>query len=266
MRELERDRDRNPRAPTALTIVGPGRVGRAIAGAAAAAGIETTLVGRAELARELPVAEATLLCVPDSAIEEACAAVARHPGATRFVGHTSGATGLDALGSAAAAGAPVFSIHPLQTVRGEPSDLAGAFCAVSGHDREALDFAERLARSLGMTPFEVAEDKRAAYHAAAVIASNFLVALEESAAGLLEGAGVADARELLAPLVMRTAANWSEHGAAALTGPIARGDHATVAGHLKALAEEDPELLPLYRALADRTIALAGRDRAEAIR
>ncbi|MGZ8665603.1 MAG: DUF2520 domain-containing protein [Solirubrobacterales bacterium] len=264
MRELERDRDRNPRAPSALTIVGPGRVGRTIAAAATAGGIDVTLVGR-HRPDDPPGGEAALLCVPDSSIEAACRPLARNLGETRFVGHTSGATGLDALGAAAEAGAAAFSIHPLQTVRGEASDLAGAFCAVSGSDPEAIAFAERLARSLGMSPFEVAEEKRAAYHAAAAIASNFLVALEESAAELLESCGVDDARERLAPLVLRSAANWAEHGAEALTGPIARGDDETVARHLEALAEADPELLELYRALAERTVRLAGRRQKEAI-
>ena len=116
-----------------------------------------------------------------------------------------------------------------------------------------------------MSPFEVPEEKRAAYHAAAAIASNFLVALEESAAELLEGCGVPDARELLAPLVLRTAANWAEHGPSALTGPIARGDEATVVRHLEALAETDPELLDLYRTLAERTVSLASRRSEEAV-
>jgi predicted short-subunit dehydrogenase-like oxidoreductase (DUF2520 family) len=264
MRELERDRDRNPRAPSALTIVGPGRVGRAIAAAAAAAGIDAALVGRGF---DGPAGgEAALLCVPDSSIEAACRSLAENLGETRFVGHTSGATGLDALRAAAGAGASVFSIHPLQTVRGEAADLAGAFCAVSGSDSEALAFAGHLARFLGMSPFEVGEEKRAAYHAAAAIASNFLVVLEESAAELLASCGVDDARELLAPLVLRSAANWAEHGAEALTGPIVRGDEETVARHLDALAEADPELLELYRVLAERTVALAGRRQKEAIR
>ena len=81
---------------------------------------------------------------------------------------------------------------------------------------------------------------------------NFLVALEESAAGLLAAAGVEDGRELLAPLVLRTAANWAERGPDALTGPIARGDTATVERHRAALTETAPELLPLYDALAER--------------
>jgi predicted short-subunit dehydrogenase-like oxidoreductase (DUF2520 family) len=264
MRELERDRDRNPGAPSALTIVGPGRVGRAIAAAATEAGIDVAMVGRRRPAGPAG-GEAALLCVPDSSIEAACRSLAQNLGETRFVGHTSGATGLDALGAAAEAGASVFSIHPLQTIRGETSDLTRAYCAVSGSAPEAIAFAERLARCLGMSPFEIAEEKRTAYHAAAAIASNFLVALEESAAELLESCGVDDARELLAPLVLRSAANWAEYGAEALTGPIARGDEQTVARHLEALAEADPELLELYRVLAERTAAVAGRRQKEAI-
>jgi predicted short-subunit dehydrogenase-like oxidoreductase (DUF2520 family) len=101
-----------------------------------------------------------------------------------------------------------------------------------------------------MRPFEVPEDNRAAYHAAASIASNLLVALQEAATDLLERAGVGDARELLTPLVLRTAANWAERGPGALTGPIARGDRETVERHREAIAESAPELIPLYEALA----------------
>ena len=265
MRELERERFRNPRAPTALTIVGPGRVGRAVAAAAAGAGIETSLLGR-DLSRERDSApEAALLCVPDSAIGDACESVIALMPGLRLVGHTSGATSLEALGAATAEGISTFSIHPLQTVRGDASDLDGAPCAVSGSDTAALEFAERLSSALGMTPFEVPDHDRAAYHAAASIASNFLVTLEESAAGLLGGLGVADARRLLAPLVLRTAANWAEDGAGALTGPIARGDEQTVERHLAALAEADPGLLDLYRALAERTRELAQRTSREVV-
>ena len=97
--------------------------------------------------------------------------------------------------------------------------------------------ASALAERLGMRPFDVPEEGRAAYHAAASMASNFLIALEESAAQLMKSAGVEEPREVLAPLVLRTAANWADAGAAALTGPIARGDEDTVALHLEALAQ-----------------------------
>ncbi len=112
-----------------------------------------------------------------------------------------------------------------------------------------------------MTPFTVPEHSRVAYHAAASIASNFLIALQESAAELLESAGIEDARELLAPLVLQTAANWAERGPDALTGPIARGDAATVERHRAALREQAPELLALYDVMAERTRAL-GRPKA----
>src|SRR5262249_887736 len=108
-----------------------------------------------------------------------------------------------------------------------------------------------------MRPFEVSEESRAAYHAAAAIASNLLVALEESAAELLDRIGVDQGRELLAPLVLRTAANWAERGPAALTGPIARGARAPLHRHRGALAESGLEHVRMYDALAMRAEAIA---------
>jgi predicted short-subunit dehydrogenase-like oxidoreductase (DUF2520 family) len=151
----------------------------------------------------------------------------------------------------------LFSIHPLQTFADAETPVEGTPAAIAGSGERALDFARRLAEALGMRPFEVPEENRAAYHAAASIASNLLVALEESATDLLERAGVDDARELLAPLVLRTAANWSERGAAALTGPIARRDRETVERHRAAIAKSAPELIHLYEALAMRAEAVA---------
>jgi predicted short-subunit dehydrogenase-like oxidoreductase (DUF2520 family) len=135
----------------------------------------------------------------------------------------------------------------------------GTPAAIAGADHEALAFARGLAEALGMRPFEVAEQDRSAYHAAAAMASNLMVALEESAAELLAKLGTDEARELLGPLVLRTAANWVELGPKALTGPIARGDQTTVDGHRAALRERAPELLPLYDALAERAQAVAAR-------
>ena len=262
MRELERDLPATTAAPAApaevasLTIVGTGRVGGTLARAARAAGIEVALLGRGERP-EPGMAEpaAVLLCVPDREVESACERAASW-GAT-YVGHTSGSLGLAALASASSAGAEAFTLHPLQTIPSPESRIAGAPCAISGASAGALETARTLALAVGMRPFEVAEESRAAYHAAASIASNFLVALEESAADLLARAGVTDARGILAPLVLRSAANWSEHGAAALTGPIARGDEATVERHLAALRDTAPELIDLYQALAERTRAIA---------
>lgn len=265
MRELERNHPRSgaveaPLPPIAL--IGNGRLGGAIA-AAAPPSLELTVAGRRGLDRACDGAEVALLCVPDGQIPAACERVAAHVPPLRFVGHTSGASGPKELAAATEAGAEAFSLHPLQTVPDRGSSLADAPAAISGSTPAALAVAGSLAEALGMRPFEVPEEARAAYHAAASIASNFLVALEESAAELLSRAGIEDGHALLTPLVLRTAANWAEHGEAALTGPIARGDEETVRRHLRALAEAAPELEPLYEALAERTRALASNQQAD---
>jgi predicted short-subunit dehydrogenase-like oxidoreductase (DUF2520 family) len=260
MRELERDHpitESAAEAPLpALAIVGAGRVGSSLAAAARSVGIEVSLAGRAQALATCRRAQAALLCVPDEAIAEAAAVAAEAVPPLELVGHVSGATTLEALAPASTAGAQTFSLHPLQTVPDPDAELTGSPCAISGSSAEALDFARTLALRLGMVPFAIAEDKRALYHAAACVASNFLVTLEESAAGLLEAAGATETRELLAPIVLRTAANWSESGGEALTGPVARGDRATVARHLDALRADAPRLVELYEALAERTEAL----------
>jgi len=265
MRELERDLPTDA-APAAglpqyrLAVVGPGRAGTSIAFAATRAGITTRLAGRHDAVEACRDAEVALLCVPDGEIATACASVATAVPPLRFVGHVSGATTLGALSAASDAGADVLSLHPLQTIPDAESDLVGAPCAVAGSTAAALELARDLAARLQMHPFAVPEESRAAYHAAAAIASNLLVALEESAAELLERAGVdAEGRELLAPLVLRTAANWAERGPDALTGPIARGDAATVERHLDALRSVAPELVPVYESLAERARALAAQ-------
>jgi predicted short-subunit dehydrogenase-like oxidoreductase (DUF2520 family) len=265
MRELERDLPDSAGASAGtaplprIALIGRGRLGGALARAATGAGLDFALAGRDDALAVAAGAEAALLCVPDASISDACAAIAAAVPPLRLVGHTSGATGLDALDAAAARGAHTFSLHPLQTVPDAGADLTGAPSAVAGATPRALAFASTLAEALGLRPFEVPEERRAAYHAAASFASNFLVALQESAAGLLEEAGVEDARELLAPLVLRTAANWAERGPEALTGPIARGDEATVERHLAALRESAPELVATYEALAERARELASR-------
>ena len=271
MRELERESPTNtvriaeqPRIPS-LAIIGPGRVGRSVAAAAERAGIRVRLAARDDAVDAGRESEAALLCVPDNEIVAACDAVVRAVPPLRFIGHTSGATTLDALASAHVAGAEVFSLHPLQTIPDGATELAGAPCAVAGSSDAAVELARQLGARLEMRPFEVPEERRAAYHAAAAMASNLMVTLEESAAELLDVAGVdSPGRELLASLVLRTAANWAERGPDALTGPIARGDTETIERHLEALQELAPELIPVYESLSERARAIAAA--AEAVR
>ena len=251
MRELERDTPPTPLDP--LLIVGRGRVGGSLTRAAGAAGLDVHLCSADEA--DPAEARAMLLCVPDEAIAAVCARLG--PGGPPLIGHVSGAATLEVLASAADSGRETFSLHPLQSFPDERTAVEGTPAAVAGSTASALEYARSLAENLGLRPFEVPEQSRAAYHAAASIASNLLVALEESAAELLSDAGVENARELLAPLVLRTAANWSERGGAALTGPIARGDSATVERHRAAIAETAPELLATYDALAERARRVA---------
>jgi len=226
-------------------IVGAGRLGTALARALRAAGCPVSGPhGRGARCRG---ARIVLLCVPDAEIAAAAAAI--EPGA--LVGHCSGATGLDALAPHEA-----FSLHPLMTVTRDGADLAGAGAAVDATTPRALAAAEALARDLELVPARIAQEDRAAYHAAASIASNFLVTLEAAAERLAATAGVD--RALLVPLVRATVENWAAHGAErALTGPIARGDEVTVARQRAAVAQRTPELLDLFDALAGATRALA---------
>jgi predicted short-subunit dehydrogenase-like oxidoreductase (DUF2520 family) len=255
MRELERELVPTPSPDAPIAVVGRGRVGRSLHAAAEGAGIPARLIAGGDAA-DAAGATAVLLCVPDDAIPAVCVDLAA-AGVPALVGHVSGASTLDVLDPAAERGARAFSIHPLQTFADGDTDVTGVPAAIAGGDEQAEVFAAGLASALGMRPFAVPEERRAAYHAAASIASNFLIALEESAAELLQSAGVEDARELLSPLVLRTAANWADRGGEALTGPVARGDEATIERQREAVAELAPELAEMYEALVERTRAVA---------
>ena len=244
MREL----DRNPSEslPQRCAIVGPGRLGHALAGALREAGIEVEdPLGRG--AR--PEAGVVLLTVSDGEIGAAAAAMPPRA----LIGHCSGATTLEPL-----AGHHAFSLHPLMTIpAGRAARFAGAGCAIAGESERALAVARGLADALGMRPVHVADEDRAAYHAAASIAANFLVTLEGAAERLAATAGVDRAR--LAPLVRAAVEDWASLGAErALTGPIVRGDEETVARQRAAVEERAPELIGLFDALTAATRELAG--------
>jgi predicted short-subunit dehydrogenase-like oxidoreductase (DUF2520 family) len=188
-------------------------------------------------------ADVVILAVPDAQIAAAAALV--DPG--RLVGHCSGAAGLEAL-----APHEGFGLHPLMTVTGAGTSLAGAACAVAGTTGRARSVTWALALRLGMLPVQVAGEDRAAYHAAASVASNFLVTLESFAERLAATAGLE--REHLVPLVRATVENWAAVGPErALTGPVARGDDATVARQRAAVVQRAPEMAALFDALVAAT-------------
>ncbi|MHA3683423.1 DUF2520 domain-containing protein [Leucobacter sp. HY1908] len=171
-------------------------------------------------------ADLVLLAVPDQAIAAAAKLIVPGP----IVAHLSGATGLDVLGEREA-----FSLHPLLAVTGPGTTFAGAYAAVDGTSQHALAAAEALAAMLKLRTFRVASADRVAYHAAASVAANFLVTVEDFAARLAATAGVP--RDALVPLAQAALDGWVRDGAAALTGPISRGDEATVAAQRAAVAE-----------------------------
>jgi len=244
--------------PLRVGTVGPGRVGTALARALRDAGVE--IEGPLRRGERPEGCDAILLCVPDGEIAAAAEVVTA---AAPFVGHTSGATPLTVL---AHAGVAAFGLHPLQTVTHANVRFEGVGAAVAGSTPEALAFASRLAERLGMKPFEIDDEGRAAYHAAASVASNFLVTLQAAAETIATGAGLGrdEARALLAPLVRQTVENIAELGPEeALTGPVARGDDATVSTQRTAVEETAPELLDLFDELVRRTRDLA-RQRATA--
>ncbi len=249
MRELERDSaddDSADDCPSGrLAVIGRGRLGGALAAALRDAGYEVDgPLGRGADATD---ADAALLCVPDDQIAHAAKAVRPGP----LIGHCSGATGLGVLHPHER-----FSLHPLMTVTARGARFAGAGAAIAGSTPRALRLAGQLAGSLEMTAIVVAEEDRAAYHAAASIASNFLITLEAAAERLAASAGVPEA--LLVPLVRATVENWALLGAeGALTGPVARGDQATIARQRAAIAERAPDLVALFDALVDATRSLA---------
>jgi predicted short-subunit dehydrogenase-like oxidoreductase (DUF2520 family) len=195
--------------------------------------------------------DAVLLCVPDGSIADAAAAVR---GWAPLVGHTSGATPLTDVD---------FGLHPLQTFTAEGGSFDGVGCAIGGTTPDALACADALARCLGMRPFELADADRPAYHAAASIASNFLVTLEAVAEQVAASVGVD--RELLAPLVRQTVENWAAMGPErALTGPVARGDDLTVQKQRRAVEQAAPELSGLFDALVEATRTMAAKKKAAA--
>ena len=212
-----------------IRVIGAGRVGSAIS---------ARLRERGIVVSETPAL--VLLCVPDEVIAE----VAREIEPGPWVAHVSGATSLAALHPHRRR----FGLHPLQTftrTRG-PEQLDGAWAAVTSESDQARSAGFWLAETLGLRPFELADDVRPLYHAGAAIASNYLVTLHEVAAELFRAAGAPP--EALIPLMRRTIDNGFE-----LTGPIERGDWATVDAHRRAIRAAKPELEPLYDVLAEAT-------------
>jgi predicted short-subunit dehydrogenase-like oxidoreductase (DUF2520 family) len=261
----------------AVGIVGAGRAGLGLGLALARTGHAVRLHARHPRPVPAPLAltvgalpawlsqvDVILLAVPDDAIGDvACElAATRLVHAPQTVLHLSGALGRDALAPLASSGAALGSLHPLQSLSDPataPQRLSGAVAAVEGDDR-AVAVATALARGMGMEPVPVAAADKPTYHAAAVVAANFLVTLAATSQRLFVRAGLPPdgATRALVTLMQGTLDNVRAAGpGAALTGPAARGDVETIRRHLAALDGADAEL---YRALSRAALALSDLD------
>ncbi|MBS3733352.1 MAG: DUF2520 domain-containing protein [Phycisphaerae bacterium] len=267
-----------------IAIIGAGRVGTALGVLAARSGWGVLVASRRaaaaeaaarridDRARACSVAQAAsaagliLLTVPDDAIGTLCGelaaggALAHRP----VVAHCSGALSSEVLAPARQAGCPVGSCHPLQTfptVDAAVERLHGARFFIEG-DESAIAALEPLVRDVGGRAVRIAGDRKTLYHAAAVLASNGLVTLLDAVGRLGAAAGLdADEhRTALGPLVRATVDNVLSLGPpVALTGPIERGDVATIRCHVAALRRDVPDVAEAFCALGKLTVDLARR-------
>ncbi len=263
-----------------VSVVGAGRVGTAMAVLLGRAGhVVVAVSGRGptrdraarylsdaallEPAEAARAGELVLLGVPDDLIGSTARdlTVANAVGEGQFVAHLSGALGLAVLEPVRTAGARRLVIHPLQTcpdVARALDRIPGCTIAVSADDEEGYFLAERVAADLRGEPFRLSDELRPLYHAAAVFASNYLVATSGIAARLFGAAGLSDPGAAMAPLQRATVDNVRDLGPAkALTGPAARGDAGTVERHLESLAAHAPETVAAYVAMGRMALDLA---------
>jgi predicted short-subunit dehydrogenase-like oxidoreductase (DUF2520 family) len=268
-----------PGAPPLVGIIGAGAVGTALGAALHRAGWPVAAVASRDEARRqrfralvpgvrafaeapaiLDEVELIILTVPDDAIEHLAGELRLYGG--QALVHTSGVLGAEVLEPARAAGTQVGAFHPLVAFADTERAIEafrGATVAIEGDDQLASLLAD-MAEALGATAVRLAPGSKAAYHAAAVLAAGGFVALLDAIAELGRAAGLDEAGSLAVygDLIEQTLGNARALGIrAALTGPMTRGDVGTLARHLEALGRVAPAALPLYRAAAEREIALA---------
>jgi predicted short-subunit dehydrogenase-like oxidoreductase (DUF2520 family) len=260
-----------------IAIAGAGRVARALGRLLVDAGEPVVCIAGRNLQRATEAAEFVgarrvtyddfppsidrlLIAVPDGAISEVAERLALRS-RPRVALHTSGALGTDALAPLRARRTACGTLHPLQTISGDPSVLRGISFAVWG-DAPAVKWAEQIVALAQGQVLRIAPEMRPRYHAAAVMTSNYVMALIDAGQTLLEQCGVEPeaARRALGPLIRQAVDNALTRGPVdALTGPIERGDLDTVSAHLKILASAPEQIRSLYRAAGRQTVDMARR-------
>ena len=266
-----------------IGIIGAGRVGSAFALALTANGVEisgicsrsaqsvdylSNKLGRAFI-NDVPCtvkeADVVLLTVPDTDISNMAAKIQEDSNSDikgKTFLHCSGALTSSELETLARAGGYTGSLHPIQTFASRDDGWKGMHGIFFGYEgsAEAREKALCLVKTLNCTLLDIRSDAKPLYHAAACILSNYTVALSYVTGMLLDEAGIGKDLGIKAfmPLLGNTVENIAAEGSLnALTGPIARGDSLTVAGHLKALDDRGDVISELYRVLGRITVQLA---------
>ena len=262
-----------------LLLVGAGRVGTAVAillkrAGWSVAGVISRTPASAERGAalldapvvpigEAPEADLYLLGVSDDAIEEVARSLAprARPGALAV--HLAGSLGTDPLASLSERRLGIAALHPVQAcpdietaVERLPGSAWGVTC-----EPGLRETCERLVEAAGGTPVLVSETDRPLWHAAAVMTSNGIAALLAFGGSILDSIGIDDPASVLGPLAAGTVENARAGGGggATLTGPVVRGESATIGRHLAALESAAPDLVPAYRLVAETILAAAVR-------
>lgn len=268
-----------------IVLIGPGRLGQAITCLLAEAGHSVRAVISRNAGRALTAArfvgsrdagttdlsrarqgDIVLLSIPDDRLAEMSRTLRQNnwltPGAVLI--HFSGLHGAELLNQGPEPKARVLSLHPLQTFADAVAgvrNLPGSYFSVEGEEA-LLPLGESLVKDVGGIPFRIRGEQKTLYHAAACVASNYLITLADAAGQIMATCGFSEeeAIKLLIPLLKGTGLNLITLGPCqALTGPIARGDVQTIAGHLQAMAALPDELRDIYRVLGKETVKLAIR-------
>jgi predicted short-subunit dehydrogenase-like oxidoreductase (DUF2520 family) len=209
-------------------------------------------------------ASCIFITTTDDIIKPVCDAITKDGavGPDKIVVHMSGAGGLDLLESARTSGAFVASIHPIQTfatIDGAIDTIPGSSFGISAQE-EIKEWSRRVVEDLGGTPFFIDDEDKPLYHAAACIASNYLVTLMNIVVEIYQSIGLSREESIKAfwPLVTGTIKNIPVHGTIqALTGPIARGDAGTIRKHHEAFRKKLPHLLDFYQEMGRFTVDIA---------
>ena len=251
-----------------IVIIGQGKVGQSLTQLFAQLGYSVSNIGRSKADQESAVGQADILflCVDDGSIEQLCTQLAPNLAKGCVVSHCSGALDSMVLSSASKAGCAIASTHPLNTFPNLDDSLSlfsskhhGSYLYAEG-DANALGTLQPLFEEAGFVSLTIKREAKPLYHAACVFACNYLTSLMDMSLESADAAGLDRDQfwKSLQPLIQTTLANIGNQGVTeSLSGPIARGDQATVESHIRSLDEHSSSLKNSYIDLGLRALEIA---------